>query len=69
MAALGALDVFRGSVEALSDTSITLGGSRGLISFDLTEDTEMVGSEPRIGGIGTVASNGELDAVLVLMTS
>lgn len=66
---LAGLDVFRGSVEALSDTSITLGGSRGLISFDLTEETEMVGSEPRLGGITTVASNADLEAMLVLTAS
>jgi len=60
------LDVFRGTVEILTDVQITLGGSRGAISFTLTDDTTIVGVAPTVGGISTVASNEDLEAILVL---
>lgn len=60
------LDVFRGVVQLLTDSQITLGGSRGAISFDLTDETVILGGSPRIGVVTTVAANAEGEAVLVL---
>jgi hypothetical protein len=60
------LDVFRGVVQVLTDSQITLGGSRGAISFDLTDETVILGGSPRIGVVTTVAANTEGEAVLVL---
>lgn len=68
-ASLAGLDVFRGSVDALNDVQITLGGPRGAISFVLTEDTAMVGATPQVGAASTVAANADREAVLVLTTN
>ncbi len=63
---LGDLDVYRGTVDLYTDAQIVLGGSLGSIAFDLTDDTVVVGRQPRVGGISTVASNVDREALLIL---
>ena len=63
------LDVFRGTVQLLTDAQIVLGGSLGPIAFELRDDTAVIGAAPRVGGVSTVVSNREREAILVLTPS
>lgn len=65
-ASLAGLDVYRGTVDRYTDAEIVLGGSLGSIAFALTDDTAVVGRQPRVGGVSTVASNDDREALLVL---
>ena len=63
------LNVFRGTVEILTDDQITLGGSLGAISFSLSDETVFVGGTPRVGRVSSVGATGDLEAILVLTTN
>ncbi len=64
---LAGLDVFSGSVSAVSDDSVTLSGARGAISFAITSGTVFLGASPRVGGVASVAVDADGVAVLVVV--
>ena len=66
-AALAGLDVFSGSVSAVSADSITLSGARGAISFAMTDETVFLGASPRVGGVAAVAVDADGVVVLVVV--
>jgi hypothetical protein len=65
-ASLEDLDVYRGTVSRYSADEIVLGGSLGSIAFQVTEETAVVGRQPRLGWASTVAANDDHEALLIL---
>lgn len=57
-------DVYHGRVAAYSDTSITLTGSLGPETIDITPETEIIG-QPAVGGLATVVASNDIASQVI----